>query len=220
MGDEEDEVHRPGGGAAARGGHRRGRARCRPTPCSIRAPGRATMRPCACTTTRRWCRSRRCDFDEAVNVTLGLPFVRTSPDHGTALDIAGQGRARPDSLIAAIELAAAMARRRREHMDDHPHRCGWASTSTMSRPCATRGAGCIPTRSASPIWRVEAGADSITVHLREDRRHIRDGDVERLMAELAAPLNLEMAVTAGDGGDRAPAAAARHLPGAREAAPR
>ena len=53
-------------------------------------------------------------FDEAVNVTLGLPFVRTSPDHGTALDIAGKGFARPDSLIAAIELAAAMARRRRE----------------------------------------------------------------------------------------------------------
>jgi pyridoxine 5-phosphate synthase len=43
---------------------------------------------------------------------------------------------------------------------------------------------------------VEAGADGITVHLREDRRHIRDQDVERLMAELAAPLNLEMAVTA------------------------
>jgi 4-hydroxythreonine-4-phosphate dehydrogenase len=53
-------------------------------------------------------------FDDAVNVTLGLPFVRTSPDHGTALDIAGRGVARPDSLIAAIELAAAMARRRRE----------------------------------------------------------------------------------------------------------
>jgi 4-hydroxythreonine-4-phosphate dehydrogenase len=52
-------------------------------------------------------------FDEAVNVTLGLPFVRTSPDHGTALDIAGQGIARPDSLVAALELAAAMARRRR-----------------------------------------------------------------------------------------------------------
>jgi pyridoxine 5-phosphate synthase len=42
---------------------------------------------------------------------------------------------------------------------------------------------------------LEAGADSITVHLREDRRHIRDADVERLMAELTAPLNLEMAVT-------------------------
>ena len=53
-------------------------------------------------------------FDDAVNVTLGLPFVRTSPDHGTALGIAGQGVARPDSLIAAIELAAAMARRRRD----------------------------------------------------------------------------------------------------------
>ena len=42
---------------------------------------------------------------------------------------------------------------------------------------------------------VESGADGITVHLREDRRHIRDADVERLMAELKAPLNLEMAVT-------------------------
>lgn len=45
-------------------------------------------------------------FDEGVNVTLGLPFVRTSPDHGTAFDIAGQGIARPDSLIEAIKLAA------------------------------------------------------------------------------------------------------------------
>jgi 4-hydroxythreonine-4-phosphate dehydrogenase len=44
-------------------------------------------------------------FDEGVNVTLGLPFVRTSPDHGTAYDIAGQGIARPDSLIAAIRMA-------------------------------------------------------------------------------------------------------------------
>src|ERR1700716_3468403 len=52
------------------------------------------------------------DFDDAVNVTLGLPFIRTSPDHGTAFDIAGQGIARPDSLIAALELAAEMAARR------------------------------------------------------------------------------------------------------------
>ena len=54
-------------------------------------------------------------FDEAVNVTIGLPFVRTSPDNGTALDIAGTGRASPASLIAALELGAAMADRRREH---------------------------------------------------------------------------------------------------------
>jgi 4-phospho-D-threonate 3-dehydrogenase / 4-phospho-D-erythronate 3-dehydrogenase len=46
------------------------------------------------------------EFDRAVNVTLGLPFVRTSPDHGTAYDIAGTGRADPSSMIAAIEYAA------------------------------------------------------------------------------------------------------------------
>ena len=49
------------------------------------------------------------DFDGGVNVTLGLPFVRTSPDHGTACDIAGRGLARPDSLIAALRLARDMA---------------------------------------------------------------------------------------------------------------
>jgi 4-hydroxythreonine-4-phosphate dehydrogenase len=48
-------------------------------------------------------------FDHAVNVTLGLPFVRTSPDHGTAFDIAGTGRADPKSLIAALRLAARLA---------------------------------------------------------------------------------------------------------------
>jgi 4-hydroxythreonine-4-phosphate dehydrogenase len=50
-------------------------------------------------------------FDHAVNVTLGLPFVRTSPDHGTAFDIAGTGRADPTSLIAAIQLAARLSSR-------------------------------------------------------------------------------------------------------------
>lgn len=48
-------------------------------------------------------------FDETVNVTLGLPIIRTSPDHGTAADIAGTGLARPDSFIAALRLAARMA---------------------------------------------------------------------------------------------------------------
>jgi 4-hydroxythreonine-4-phosphate dehydrogenase len=48
-------------------------------------------------------------FDHAVNVTLGLPFVRTSPDHGTAFDIAGKGVADPTSLIAALRLAARLA---------------------------------------------------------------------------------------------------------------
>jgi 4-hydroxythreonine-4-phosphate dehydrogenase len=49
-------------------------------------------------------------FDEAVNVTLGLPFVRTSPDHGTAFDIAGKGVANPASLIAALRLADRLTR--------------------------------------------------------------------------------------------------------------
>jgi 4-hydroxythreonine-4-phosphate dehydrogenase len=50
-------------------------------------------------------------FGEAVNVTLGLPFPRTSPDHGTALDIAGTGRADPSSMIAALLLCARIAAR-------------------------------------------------------------------------------------------------------------
>jgi 4-hydroxythreonine-4-phosphate dehydrogenase len=52
------------------------------------------------------------DFAGGVNVTLGLPFVRTSPDHGTAFDIAGQGKADPASTIAALKLAADLAARR------------------------------------------------------------------------------------------------------------
>ena len=52
------------------------------------------------------------DFDRGVNVTLGLPFVRTSPDHGTALDIAGKGNANPTSLIEALKLANEMGAKR------------------------------------------------------------------------------------------------------------
>lgn len=52
------------------------------------------------------------DFDGGVNVTLGLPIVRTSPDHGTAFDLAGTGRARPDSLVAALTMAGSIAANR------------------------------------------------------------------------------------------------------------
>lgn len=52
------------------------------------------------------------DFWGGVNITLGLPIVRTSPDHGTAFDIAGRGQARPDSMIAAIRMAMAISERR------------------------------------------------------------------------------------------------------------
>ncbi|MGB1399472.1 MAG: 4-hydroxythreonine-4-phosphate dehydrogenase PdxA, partial [Candidatus Puniceispirillaceae bacterium] len=50
------------------------------------------------------------DFDKGVNITLGLSFIRTSPDHGTAFDRAAKLEARADSLIAAIDMAADMAR--------------------------------------------------------------------------------------------------------------
>jgi 4-hydroxythreonine-4-phosphate dehydrogenase len=50
-------------------------------------------------------------FDEGVNITLGLPIIRTSPDHGTAFDIAGQSRAEPTAMLAALKMAAACAAR-------------------------------------------------------------------------------------------------------------
>lgn len=55
------------------------------------------------------------DFDEGVNVTLGLPIVRTSPDHGTAFDIAGRRLADPGAMIAALKMAGAIAARRAKH---------------------------------------------------------------------------------------------------------
>jgi 4-hydroxythreonine-4-phosphate dehydrogenase len=51
-------------------------------------------------------------FDTGVNLTLGLPFVRTSPDHGTAFDIAGKMKANPASMIDAMKLAARLASKR------------------------------------------------------------------------------------------------------------
>ena len=56
-------------------------------------------------------------FDEGVNVTIGLPHVRTSPDHGTAFEIAGTGKARPKSMIAAINLAAELVKRSRQRSE-------------------------------------------------------------------------------------------------------
>ena len=67
------------------------------------------MRYWPCTTTRGCRSSSTRSFGEGVNVTLGLPFVRTSVDHGTALDVAGTGRADPGSLIEAVKLAIQLA---------------------------------------------------------------------------------------------------------------
>ncbi len=59
------------------------------------------------------------EFDEGVNVTLGLPIIRTSPDHGTAFDIAGKGVADPGAMCAAISMANACASRRQQDQADH-----------------------------------------------------------------------------------------------------
>jgi 4-hydroxy-L-threonine phosphate dehydrogenase PdxA len=70
------------------------------------------------------------DFREAVNVSMGLSFLRTSPDHGTAYDLAGTGRASADSMEASILLAAAMAASRGK---SGPSRASRRSTKKASR---------------------------------------------------------------------------------------
>lgn len=77
-------------------------------------------------------------FDQGINVTLGLPIIRTSVDHGTALDLAGTGQASPTSLFAAIEAAIDMAQRRTAPTDDDtshtpPARLGRARHRAQSR---------------------------------------------------------------------------------------
>ena len=85
--------------------------RSRPTRCSCRAICKRYDAVLAMYHDQGLPVLKHAGFGEAVNVTLGLPIVRTSVDHGTALDLAGTGRADPGSLVAAIELAAAMAQR-------------------------------------------------------------------------------------------------------------
>ena len=72
-------------------------------------------------------------FDDGVNVTLGLPFVRTSPDHGTAFDIAGKGVANPASLIAALEARRPVWRDERSP-PTACRRCARSSPRTASTP--------------------------------------------------------------------------------------
>lgn len=71
------------------------------------------------------------DFREAVNVSMGLPFLRTSPDHGTAYDLAGAGRASADSMVASILLAAAMAVHRATSPGEQP------ASAPRKKPAAT-----------------------------------------------------------------------------------
>ena len=76
-------------------------------------------------------------FEQAVNVTLGLPLIRTSPDHGTALDLAGSGRADPGSLLAAVQLAIRLAAQR--HAAPERRTARRAASASASISCTTRG---------------------------------------------------------------------------------
>ena len=111
LGDEEARVIAPAvaelrrSGVAARGPE--------PADTLFHAAARATYDACLCMYhDQALIPLKTLDFAGGVNITLGLPIVRTSPDHGTALDLAGTGRADPTSLIAAITAAAAIAARR------------------------------------------------------------------------------------------------------------
>jgi 4-hydroxythreonine-4-phosphate dehydrogenase len=88
-------------------------------------------------------------FDEGVNVTLGLPFIRTSPDHGTAFDIAGTGRANPTSLIAALELPRTMAE---THRRPPPRRGALPPSSWRKTPAGGTAPvrGFVPRDGATP----------------------------------------------------------------------
>ncbi len=108
MGHEDDDIVRPAVEALRRAGiEARGPL---PADTMFHARARATYDAAICMYhDQALIPAKALTFDETVNVTLGLPFIRTSPDHGTAFDIAGRGIARPDSLIAALKMARAMA---------------------------------------------------------------------------------------------------------------
>jgi len=108
LGKEDDAIIRPAIEAlAAEGIAVRGPL---PADTMFHAPARATYDAAICMYhDQALIPAKALAFDETVNVTLGLPFIRTSPDHGTAFDIAGKDIARPDSLIAALRLARKLA---------------------------------------------------------------------------------------------------------------
>ena len=82
--------------------------RSRAMPCSTRARATYDAAMC-CYHDQALIPLKTLHFDDGVNITLGLPIVRTSPDHGTAFDIAGKGKAEPGAMIAAIRMAASAA---------------------------------------------------------------------------------------------------------------
>ncbi len=93
-------------------------------------------------------------FHSGVNVTLGLPFSRTSPDHGTAFEIAGKGIARPDSMIAAINLAVELAEKRSGAKSNGSKDLLESSRLTESRSLHSLGAASVRYSCSFPRFRL------------------------------------------------------------------
>ena len=110
LGREEIEIIAPAIAQLLAEEDRRHRAARRPTPCSTRAPARDYDAALCMYHDQALIPLKTLHFDEGVNMTLGLPIVRTSPDHGTAFDIAGKDLADPGAMIAAIRIAGECAR--------------------------------------------------------------------------------------------------------------
>ena len=101
-------------------------------------------------------------FERAVNVTLGLPIVRTSVDHGTALDLAGTGRADPGSLAAAVQLAAAWPASGTDGAPRPGRPAAARASASASTSCTTRRSSTASsrrsTRAAASTWSRSARA--------------------------------------------------------------
>ena len=124
-------------------------------------------------------------FDRGVNVTLGLPFVRTSPDHGTAFELAGTGKARPDSFIAALRMAHEIGLRRAAARPPCA-RCGMSE-----RPAA--GPDGLP-----PLGEVIRGL-GLSARKSLGQNFILDLNLTRRIARAAGPLEGRTVVEVGPG---------------------
>ena len=122
-------------------------------------------------------------FDRGVNVTLGLPFVRTSPDHGTAFALAGTGKARPSSFIAALQLAAELGRRRAVA----------SGSAAMSRDAAAASPDGLP-----PLGEVVRSL-GLSAKKSFGQNFILDLNLTRRIARAAGPLAGETVVEVGPG---------------------
>ena len=153
------------------------------------------------------------DFDQGVNVTLGLPIVRTSPDHGTAFDIAGKGMASPGAMIAAIRMAGEWRRggRRRDpaaaargHRRARPQRVegARARTSCSTSSCSTASPRFPATSPDRAVLEIGPGPGGLTRALLRAGARVTAIEMDRrclpALAELGEAFPGQLRVIEGD----------------------